>query len=97
VDERRRAVDFPPATKTPIKPKIDWQRWLPALAALLVIIAIAWLARRWPGRVRAVSNHRRAVRHESEEAYFSRLLAACRSNDAAPSYAALAALNPLDG
>jgi hypothetical protein len=69
---------------------IDWLRWVaPASAVILGILAISWLTRRWAGRVRAFLAARRAARRESEAAYFSRVLAACRSNDPARSYASL--------
>jgi hypothetical protein len=73
----------------PEKP-IDWLRWgATASAVILGILAISWLIRRWAGRVRAFLVASRAARRESEAAYFARLLAACRSNDAAGSYASL--------
>jgi hypothetical protein len=69
---------------------IDWLRWVAsASAAILGILAIAWLIRRWEKRARALIASRRAARRESEGAYFARLLAACRSNDPAGSYASL--------
>jgi hypothetical protein len=70
---------------------IDWRRWLaPASAVILGILAISWLTRRWAGRLRALLAASRAARRESEGAYFSRLLASCRSNDPVRSYASLA-------
>jgi hypothetical protein len=69
---------------------IAWRRWLaPASAALLGILAVSWLIRRWAGPVRAFLAASRATRRESEGAYFSRLLAACRSNDPVGSYVSL--------
>jgi hypothetical protein len=68
---------------------IDWRRWLAPSAAILGILAISWLSRRWSKRARAFLAARRAARWESEGAYFARLLAACRSNDPAGSYASL--------
>jgi hypothetical protein len=58
---------------------------------LLGILVVAWLIRHWPARIRGFVAARRQARHESEGAYFERLLAACRANDPARSYAALAA------
>jgi hypothetical protein len=69
---------------------IDWGRWLALAAAVILgIVAILWLTRRWALRVRTFLAARRAVRRESEAAYFARLVAACRSNDPARSYASL--------
>jgi hypothetical protein len=69
---------------------IAWGRWLaPASAVILGILAISWLTRRWSKHARAFLAARRAARRESEAAYFARLLAACRSNDPAASYASL--------
>jgi hypothetical protein len=81
----------PPAAPPPAK-SIGWRRRLvPVAAALLGIVAIAWLVGRWAGRIRAALAARRTARRESEEAYFSRLIAACRSNDPVRSYASLGA------
>jgi hypothetical protein len=82
----------PPQAAPPPEPSLDWRRRLvPASAALLSILAIFWLVRRWAGPIRAYLAARRAARRESEGAYFSRLLAACRSNDPVRSYASLGA------
>jgi hypothetical protein len=84
------APEPPPQAPPPPEPSIDWRRWLaPASAALLGILAVLWLVRRWAGPFRAFLAARRVTRRESEDAYFSRLLAACRSNDPVRSYASL--------
>jgi hypothetical protein len=75
----------------PPEEPIDWQRWILPTVALLGILATAWLTRRWPARIGGFVAARQQARHESECAYFERLLAACRANDPARSYAALAA------
>jgi hypothetical protein len=83
------APEPPPTAPAPVK-SIDWRRWLAsAAAAILGIVAIFWLIRRWVTRVHTFLATARAARGESEAAYFSRLLAACRSNDPARSYASL--------
>jgi hypothetical protein len=83
------APEPPPTAPAPEKP-IHWRRWLaPASAAVLAILAIFWLTRRWAKRVRTFLATARAARRESEAACFSRLLAACRSDDPARSYASL--------
>jgi hypothetical protein len=83
------APEPPPTAPAPEK-AIDWRRWLaPVSAAILGIVAISWLTRRWARRVRALLATARAARRESEAAYFSRLLAALRSDDPARSYASL--------
>lgn len=87
------------AQKTAIAPQLpappenpaNGLRWLVPIATLLIILAIAWLMRRWPARVRSFLMARRAAQYESEGVYFERLDAACRANDPARSYAALAA------
>jgi hypothetical protein len=84
------APDAPPPAAPPPEPSIDWRRWLvPGAAALLGLLVVFWLVRRWGGRLRASLAASRAARRESEDAYFSRLLAACRSNDPVRSYASL--------
>jgi hypothetical protein len=80
----------PPPAVTALRKSVDWRRWLaPASAAILGVLVVAWLIRRWAEGVRAFLAASRAARRESEGAYFSRLLGACRSNDPTRSYAAL--------
>jgi hypothetical protein len=84
------APDQPPPAAPPPEPSFDWRRWLvPVSTALLGSLAIVWLVRRGAGPLRAFLAARRLARRESEDAYFSRLLAACRSSDPVRSYASL--------
>lgn len=85
------APQLPKHAALPPGEPTDWQRWILPAVVLLGILMIAWLVRRWPARIRGFVSARRHARHESEGAYFERLMAACRSNDPAGSYAALAA------
>lgn len=85
------APQLPAQAALPPEAPTDWQRWILPAAALLGILVIAWLVRRWPARIRGFVAAKREARHESEGAYFERLLEACRANDPARSYAALAA------
>jgi len=85
------APELPKQAALPPEEPTDWQRWILPAVALLGILVIAWLMRRWPARIRGFVAARRQARHESEGAYFERLLEACRANDPARSYAALAA------
>jgi hypothetical protein len=86
------APEPPPPAAPPPEPSIDWRRWLvPGAATLLGVLLIVWLVRRWGGPFRAFLAAKRTARRESEDAYFSRLLAACRSNDPVRSYASLGA------
>jgi hypothetical protein len=84
------APDQPPPAAPPPKPSIGWRRWLVRISAtLLGILVIVWVVRRWAGPFRAFLAARRVARRESESAHFSRLLAACRSNDPVRSYVSL--------
>lgn len=83
------APQLPAQAALPPGGATDWQRWILPAAALLGILVIAWLVRRWPARIRGFVAARRQARHESEGAYFERLLAACRSNNPTQSYALL--------
>jgi hypothetical protein len=85
------APQLPEQAALPPEEPTDWQRWILPAVALLGILGVAWLIRRWPARIHGFVAARRQARHESEGAYFERLLDACRSNDPARSYAALAA------
>jgi hypothetical protein len=84
------APEPPPQAAPPPEKSSDWRRWLaPVSAAVLGILAISWLVRRWAGPFRVFLAARRVARRESESAHFSRLLAACRSKDPVRSYALL--------
>jgi hypothetical protein len=84
------APEPPPPVAPPPAQAIDWRRSLvPVSAALLGILAVVWLVRRWAGPLRDFLAARRTARRESEAAYFSRLLEVCRSNAPVRSYASL--------
>jgi hypothetical protein len=86
------APDAPPPAAPPPRRSIGWRRWIvPAAAAILGLVFVSWVVRRWAGPARAFVAARREARREFEDAYFSRLLAACRSNDAVRSYVSLGA------
>ncbi len=67
----------------------DWQRWILPAVALLGILVVGWFVRRLARRVLGFLTAKRQVHHESEGAYFERLLAACHSNNPTQSYALL--------
>ncbi|HQD56771.1 MAG TPA: BatD family protein [Candidatus Competibacteraceae bacterium] len=88
------AIAPPPPSQTlplPENPTTDWQRWLVPTAVVLGVLVVAWRVRRWPAKARGFLMAQRAAQRETEGAYFERLFAACRANDPARSYAALAA------
>ena len=58
-----------------------WRRWRVVLG-LAALALLGWLARRYGPVVRARLEEAQMRRRESEDAYFDRVLAACRRNDA---------------
>jgi hypothetical protein len=77
---------------------VDWTFWPPVgLAAIVVILALAYASARYlPRTVIWIAKRREAYR-QSEPVYFRRLRASCRSGDAMAVYRALAAWSQAAG
>lgn len=67
-----------------------WRRWA-VLVGLGLLVLLAWLASRFGPLLRARMEDAEQQRRESEAAYFDRMLAACRRNDARAAMLALLA------
>jgi hypothetical protein len=80
------------AEAAPVKdePPPWWRRW-EALAGLAVLALLAWLGRRYGPVLRARREDAERRRRESESAYFDRVLASCRRDDAGGTMRALLA------
>jgi hypothetical protein len=86
-----------PEASAPEEPKswlrtVDWTFWLPrGLAAILTVLALAFVGARYLPRMLASIAARRRAHEKSEPTSFQRLRAACRTEDPMAIYRALAA------
>lgn len=80
------------ASTRPAQPRVDWKRWLPWTAGMMIVaLALFWLARRYGPRYLAWKAARRRARADAEPAYFSRVERACAADDPGAAYQALRA------
>lgn len=93
------AVEAAPATTPAIPPapvtstaqirSVDWILWLSWAVGALMLALIGWAAIHYLPRLLAAMREHKQTREQSEQAYFQRLLSACKTNNPLLTYRAL--------